>query len=51
MKCYFCHKERNYIKDCFEKKNLKNYRKKLIERLLLPQKMKETQMMQMFLLL
>ena len=33
------------------RKNLKNCRKKLIERSLLPQKMKENQMMQMFLLL
>lgn len=35
-KCYFCHKEEHYVKDCFEKKKLKNYRGNLMERLLLP---------------
>lgn len=47
-KCYFCYKEKHYIKDCFERKNFK---KTLIRRLQLHLKMMLTLMEWMSLLL
>ena len=50
-KCYFCYKEKHYIKDCFERKNFKNLKKTLIGRLQLHLKMMLTLMELMSLLL